>query len=379
MNRVFQSKLNKIAFGTKNIDAPSLPSLPTASVFYPQVSQPSTTSSIVLIGFAILFTALLLLVLVHVFVRPVFPTSITSAVPGLSDDTLYWKTSKDLAIIPQSKLPINGRSDNYTFMLDFQIDYPTTVVGGPRIICHRGNEPCDMVNLLKNKTILTVVPNFNFVIYQDKDLNDVYISVLTRTSFNYKPPEPRVYKDEEEYKETEETQNTNEGFENMETLTPETISINNFPVQKGIRLGVVITSRFMEVYLNGLLYKTKTFVGPIVDSKGDIYPMPSKLREASMPFGRIKNLRIWNRVLTSGEIKSYGPAEPFPDVMRAIDKPLANSDNCPSSKNGPGAPTKDLENQFDIGSNIQNIMKKSSSTIDSISKKSSNVIDALSK
>jgi hypothetical protein len=375
MNRLFQTKLNELAFGLKRAQPPSLVSLPNLpSLQYSQSIPTASTNGIsskLLIAFSILFTALLLLVVVHIFVTPIFPTSVTSAVPGLSDDTLYWKNDKEIAMIPESKLPINGRSSNYTFMLDFQIDYPTTTVGGPRIICHRGTEPCNMVNLLKNKTILTVVPNFNFVIYQDKDLNDVYISVLTKTTLDYKPPEPKTYNDDEEQAQ-ETNQETNqeqtEGFENMETLTPETISINNFPVQKGIRIAVVLTTRFMEVYLNGLLYKTKTFTGPIVDTKGDIYPMPSQLRNATMAFGRIKNLRVWNRVLTVGEIKGYGAAEAFPNVMRAVDKPPPNSDNCPQPQTGPGKAVKELATQFEVDKTLTKLMEKTSSIVDTVTK-----------
>lgn len=336
MNRIFQGELDRIAFGKSGpITRPSLPSLPSFSA--PQESAMNKISHIwiysgiaqkVALAFVALFVVALILVFVHFFIKPIFPQALLTNIPGFKDEKLFWTNGTD--IVSGNQNPFNNQSTNYTLMVDTQIDYPTSTVGAPRLLLYRGEEPCKLTGLKLNETLLTILPSFNFAIHMDKEINDVYVSVMTSSTSS--------------------------------SSAPESISITNYPVEKPIRLTVVVTGKLMEVYLNGALYKTKTFDGQVNDIRGSIFPIPSILSESSMPFGRVKNLRLWNRVLNANEIRAYGGSDDFPSVMRVADS--RSTTQCPTS----------IDNSLSsgIGSlaglDLPNLLKDTSSSINKIIK-----------
>jgi hypothetical protein len=231
---------------------------------------------------------ILILVVVHYTVFPVFRTRPGDKgiipLPGSDDSKLFWKN--DVAssdIIPTNTTPIGSKSSEYSFMVDINLDNPTANTGSPRILLSRG-DPIDMskeTNFLANpdtSTILTVNPNFNVCIYLDKLVNDLYISVQTLSSVD----------------------TTIHLFE--------TVIIPNIPVRKSIRLGVSVSSKFFEVYINGYLIRSKAFTNTLRETKGDFQPPIEKILSNT---ARVKNLRIWNRILSSAEFRLYNSSIDF--------------------------------------------------------------------
>ena len=60
----------------------------------------------------------------------------------------------------------------------------------------------------------------------------------------------------------------------------------------------------LEVYINGRLMKTRTFTTDLQDVKGDI--MPYSAVETNIT--KLRNLKIWSRVLTTPEIREAKPS-----------------------------------------------------------------------
>jgi hypothetical protein len=60
----------------------------------------------------------------------------------------------------------------------------------------------------------------------------------------------------------------------------------------------------LETYLNGQLIKTRPFNSPPKDVKGDIYPASG----VELNIAKIRNLKIWPRVLNVSEIRTATPS-----------------------------------------------------------------------
>ena len=96
----------------------------------------------------------------------------------------------------------------------------------------------------------------------------------------------------------------------------------------------------MEVYINGHLAKTRKFASPPKDITGDI----------AGPLGintnifKVRNLKIWDRILRTTEIRYAKP-------------PLASSKDFNASAM-PGSSTGGCSNLSNIGTNIENRLEK---------------------
>ncbi len=319
MNKSFQQELQKIAFGnsgSKPLNGLPRLNLPTnykgftmrAFQFSSNSSQSSSlTSSLTQkLGTALflLFLVLVVLVFVHFYVRPIFPQWIVTSVPGLGDSVTYWKSQEDIQIISQSdsSFPLTQRSSNYTLMMDVQIDYPSAMTSyAPRLLFYRAAQAADTsCSVQKSNTLLTILPSFNVAVHMDPLLNDMYITVMTIAKL--------------------------QGEKGEEVISvPETVNIPNFPIEKAIRLTIIVAPKFLEVYMNGLLYKTKSFHGTVQETTGDLYPIPTEIRKSSTPFARVQQLQVWDRILTSGEVQGFGIPPPFPPVSRILD---SNNASC---------------------------------------------------
>jgi hypothetical protein len=291
----FQKQLNAIVKQGKQ-EKQSF-SLPSMSFSLPSYSQSSSIVEVVksnsiarnvIITLMSVFVVLVILVFVNIFVYPIFPSwLITTTLPGMNDVTIFWQTQSDVSTIPQNSSVIGNSSRSYTILLDIQIDNPQSYLNQPRVFLVRGPAHSDAIRdttnyLSDSGTIGSLFPDpCNIVMYVDSKTTDLYVSVFTSDT-------------------------TNGGsYENVGLL--------NIPVQTSLRIGIVVMPRLMEVYMNGSLVKTLKYIGTMNDIKGDIrppkwYPLPAK---DPMPFGRVQNLRVWNRILGPGEIKTYGAGSPF--------------------------------------------------------------------
>jgi hypothetical protein len=213
---------------------------------------------------------LMILLLVHYFVRPIFQLSPGGPgfipVPGLNDSELFWKPGVVASPIKDIQTRIAGQVTNWTFTLDITILNPLTFSNKNRPIFMRGStlepEPG-----MKGKS-LDVLNLTNITVALKPDTTDLVI-ILMNSQNNEEP-----------------------------------IVIPNVPVQTPFRLGVVIMDMAMEAYINGRLIKTRTLDASPRQSTGDFIPPQGSMTDLA----RVNNLQLWNRVLSPSEIRYSKPA-----------------------------------------------------------------------
>lgn len=222
----------------------------------------------------IIIVVMLLLVLVNYTITPIFRLNPGDAglisLPGSDDSLVYWKNPKSIIEILDTSTSLGTMTQNWSFMLDIQLDNPTANTGSPRILFSRGGAFTAGRSGLTN-TILSVNPNFNVCVYLDPLINDLYVSLQilnSDTSINVK-----------------------------------SINVPNIPVGKAIRIGVFVGSRVLEVYVNGYLLSNKAFPNTVRAVVGPLRPPNSDILTNT---AQVSNLRIWPRPVSPAEFRSYG-------------------------------------------------------------------------
>jgi hypothetical protein len=238
---------------------------------------------------SILFVAFIILLFIHFFITPIFKLRPGSpgiiSVPGWDDGKLFWEKGVS-GMIKNTDLPIQNLAYAYSLNLDIFIQNPMQFSTHPRILFSRG---ATIKQKPSGELLLGVLDNYNLVIALLPDTTDLIVSVL----------------------------NKNNHMEN--------IIIPNIPVQDPFRIGVVVMEQALEVYINGHLMKTKSFDAPPKDVKGDIYPASGI--EANV--AKLRNLKIWGRVLTTPELRDALPKLSTKDEMGGGSIPSSSS--CPST------------------------------------------------
>lgn len=238
---------------------------------------------------------LLILVLIHYLYTPIFILKPGSKgyihLPGSDDSELFWKTSNDIKSISDTKTPIGTSVQNYSFLLDFQIDNPTANTQSPRVLLVRGAKLNPFSGTYSAQdTIQKVLQDFNVIVYLDRITNDLNICVQTAASAstNY------VYL--------------------------ENILVPNIPIRKPIRLGVMVGSKVLEVYINGFLVRSITYMNPLKDIVGEFQPPLDNVLSAT---AQVRNLRLWNRVISPAEFRYYGKSDVNFDIKDIPDSCLS--------------------------------------------------------
>jgi hypothetical protein len=235
---------------------------------------------------AIVVVIFVILLFVHFFIKPVFQLRPGAPgvipVPGGDDGKLFWNKTSAGRILDKD-LPISQQYYGYTINLDIFIQNPLQFSNSPRILFSRGAE---FKQQPSGDTLLSVLSNYNIVVALLPDVNDIIVSVLNKDN-------------------------------NMENVI-----IQNAAVQEPFRLGMVVMENALEVYLNGHLVKTKTFTSPLKDVKGDIYPATG----AEANIAKLRNLKIWPRLLTTSEIRYASPSLSSAKDFNA--SPMATSSMC---------------------------------------------------
>lgn len=237
----------------------------------------------------LIIVILILLTLIHFTIYPIFKWKPGDKgvipLPGSNDETLFWKknwnTTSSLPVLPDKDTPLKQQTENWSFLLDIQVDNPTSNTATPRVLFTRGGPPTsDVKTFAENDTILKLNSAFNCIVYLDRLTNDLYVSIQTRQ--------------------------TSTGSQD---ILLESCVIPNVPVGKSIRLGVMVGSHILEVYVNGYLVKSKAFSTSVAAIVGSCYPPDEEIFGST---ARVQNLRLWNRPLTPAEFRAYGQADGFP-------------------------------------------------------------------
>lgn len=216
--------------------------------------------------FSILIVILVILLFIHYFITPIFKFKPGAPgiipVPGWDDGMLFW--TSDVTTLNNDKIPISQMYYNYSLNLDVFIQNPIQFSRYSRILFTRG---ATKKQTPTGDTILGVLDNYNLAIALLPDTSDMVVSVL----------------------------NTKNEMEN--------VLIPNIPVQEVFRLTVVVMEKAMEVYINGHLIRTRAFLKPLKDVKGNIQG-PDGIQRNIVKF---RNLKLWSRILSTPEIRESEP------------------------------------------------------------------------
>lgn len=258
----------------------------------------STTDSLAIIGqgiaylFGILIILIIITLIVHYFVTPVYRTKPGApgliTLPGTDNGVIFWNGSgpyPGVSLIKDNDLPISNAYFNYSFIVDIFIQDPMQFSLIPHVILSRAPE--NQANPTATDGITSVIPTYNFAIALKPNVTDLIISMMNVNG------------------------------------QPEDIDIKNVPVQIPFRLGVVIMEKVMEIYINGRLMKTKKFEADLADIKGDIRPASGN----ELNIAKLQNLKIWNSILSTNEIAQANPSMASASSFNAT--PIPSGSSCP--------------------------------------------------
>lgn len=216
----------------------------------------------------VIIVILIILLFVNYTITPIFQLhpggSGIIPIPGFDDGEVFWQTG-NIGEIPDKSTLLASSTSNHTLLLDIFIQNPMMFSAHPRLIFYRGNLKPDAPT---SNTLIGVLSNYNVAMALAPDTNDLIVSILNADNI-------------------------------MENAL-----LTNVPVQSAFRIGVVIMDKAMEVYLNGNLMRTRTFQTGPKHVLGNFYPPEGSNSSIAL----VQNLHIWNRVLTSSEIRSAIPA-----------------------------------------------------------------------
>ena len=230
---------------------------------------------------------LIILIFVRFFITPIFSYQPGApgifVLPGLDDGILFWNKT-NTGILPNNTLPIQNLSFAYSLNVDIFIQDPHVHFSThPRVLFRRGGT---VRTSPTGNTLLGLLNNYNMACALLPDTNDLIVSVL----------------------------NTDNNTENA--------IISNVPIQEPFRLGIVIMNHALEVYINGHLLKTRTFISPPKSILGDIYPVSG----IELNMAKLRNLKIWAKQLTSSEMRKATPS-----LATSTDfgsGPMSNTSSC---------------------------------------------------
>jgi hypothetical protein len=221
----------------------------------------------------LILVGLIILVIIHFTITPIFRVGAGKpgiiSLPGSNDSQHFWKKGSTLTDVSGAAV---NTAKNYSFTFDFILDDPTLTLDKPKVLLARGPPFIYPPTYGATDTITTIVPDFNVCVYLERTTNNLIVAVQTVNT-------------------------TASGT----TYPITSVEIPNIPVRKQISLGVMVGDKALEVYVNGYLAKTKNYLYPIREEKGD-FIAPTEIIQQSI---RVQDLRLWNRPLSPSEFRSY--------------------------------------------------------------------------
>ena len=247
---------------------------------------------------ASLVILLFILIMVHFFITPVFqflpggPGIIP--VPGGDDGKVFWNDGSHAILYDDNvsgrtpQIPISGKSWGYSMILDMFIQNPIQFSNQYRVLFSRGAVPKSPAPTGSIDTFLGMFDNYNLIVALKPDTNDLVVSVLSGSST---------------------------------TKSEENIVVSNVPVQQSFRLGIIVMEKAVEVYLNGNLVKTRNYDYAIQSVTGPIQAETGPITTSTL----YPLLKIWNRILTTSEMRYASPALNPSSPTGALPMPAGSS------------------------------------------------------
>ncbi len=245
-----------------------------------------------------LFILFIILTLIHFTIYPVFSFSPGDGgflpVPTFSDAV---EVAKEKPNPPEKALAIPGVSTcGYSVAFDLNIPADFTNLQTPRVLLYRsttavggtGTAPAHTVSssLSQSKEaaiksyenyFVSTYPNTNLIVWLDPTLNDLYVSAVLSVG---------------------------SGSE-ISTHIVSSDPVENLPTGKQIRVAIVFTELFTEIYVDGRLKQTKVYKpsqGGIKDIGADksFFTTPN-ISGSSVAPPEMKRISFWLRPITAGE------------------------------------------------------------------------------
>ena len=307
-----------------------------------------TTSWGGIVGYilGIFLVLVVILVIINYTITPIFrlypggPGYIP--IPGGDSSQVFWKqgSGKPAAFAPFFDMSTNvvAAPTQWSFALDIDITNPMHVSQSPRVLFYRGPSRFDVSGEFTPgapTTIQGLIGNYNVAFALLPDTTDLVVSVLTGDTT---------------------------------TTYPENVILQNVPVQTPFRVGVTISDTVMEVYLNGLLQRTRTFTpgATPVNVTGTFYP-PQNI---NAEIAKVANLHLWNSVISANQMRYASPALM---TVKPSDKSDIPTSSCGSGSDSDQAIDTSLSswsstfqtNLGSLSSSIQSSVNSASSEIQS--------------
>ncbi len=263
--------------------------------FYP---RSTTMPSFNWKGFALMFLSatvslFVILLIVHYTIKPIFkindagPGMIPVPTVGKESSGFYWTKSAGSL---NSSDTVLGATDNGTFNYSMTVDIlikdPNVSSNIDRPILTRSDSQFTPAPVaVEGVSIIQQVGNYNLAMYLDKSTNDLIVSTMSTTAAG---------------------------------AVIENVLIENVPVQKPFRVGVIMGNRYMEVYYNGKLHSTRQLAGQPLAVSGTFIPPTGNFAVMA----DVRNLRIWKGVVTPPEM-AYLPALNIADFGEQTQRSLS--------------------------------------------------------
>ena len=168
-------------------------------------------------------------------------------------------------------------TDQYTISADLYLPGVFDMNGIPRVLLYRSHKPvhlgvADLSGMnLEPFPLLTLFPDTNFLVWMDAITNDLYVSIITKELPNGSPIEVRSY------------------------------PLENIPIQKTVRISIVMTPQFVELYKDGTLQQTIPLPHPPMPVSPSSYFFPPASPTSSSIY--LANVSLYNTILTSKQIQ----------------------------------------------------------------------------
>ena len=232
----------------------------------------------------ILVILVVILLIVNYTITPIFrlypggPGYIP--IPGGDSSQVYWKQGSGTPTIfspfMDASTNVVATSAQWSFSLDIDITNPMHVspTSSPRVLFHRGPPLSDISNNALTpgiaNTIVGILGKYNVAFALLPDTTDLVVSVLNSS------------------------------------LEMENVLLPNVPVQTPFRVGVTLSDTAMEVYLNGLLQRTRTFTSGTTpyNATGMFFPPQAVNAEIA----KVANLHLWNSVISPSQMRYATPS-----------------------------------------------------------------------
>ena len=254
---------------------------------------------------AILIVLLIILLIINYTIYPIFQLQAGGPgfirIPFMQSQQVFWNKGTFEDISGNCKVNMPNQAFNWSMTLDISIKNPVLTVQDInfktlfRLLFNRGGDvnPTPTFGDGSINDIFTGSNKYNLAIGLLRDTNDLYISTYTQAG-------------------------------------EQGVLLQNVPTQTPFRIGVVVMSTYLEVYLNGKLSKTIKLAGQIPDIPSD---MPSLTMQAlkgntTNQIARLGNLITWNQVISPSVMKYATPPLMDPSPEDALG---ATSASCSSS------------------------------------------------